>query len=165
MMFLQTFARSYHTFNAISENLDYLDKGTEHLVPFRSICNALLADAAISWCKVFGMNTEQTHWKSAVEDDENFREVLFSELATSQDNFRKYWKEMTDFRNNVVAHFNTEYFDNGMTPQFDMAMRSAASAHRYLLKRIPAGINYAGPICLDSYGKEVASAVLRRLRV
>lgn len=165
MMYLATFSRSYHTFLAIHQHLDVLDDNTGNLVPFRSICNALLCDAAISWCKVFGSNAEQTHWKSIVEDEGHFRSSLFSELKITQDEFRDYWASMLEFRNNVVAHFNSEHFESGSTPSFDLAMSSAAIAHKYMRESISKSVNYTGPMCLHTYGQETSLAVLNRLYV
>lgn len=165
MMFLATFARSYHAFYAIYPLLDDLDDGTGDFHPFRTICNALLSDSAVSWCKVFGSQAEKTHWKSIVDDEGDFRKVLFSELGVSKEDFHAYWLEMTEFRNNVIAHFNAEHFEAGSTPSFDLAMRSAAVAHRYMREHLPPNVNYVGPTCLDSYGKEVAAAVVARLNV
>ena len=165
MMFLATFARSYYTFYALHEHLDNLDKNTGYLFPFRSICNALLSDAAVSWCKVFGANAEETHWKAAVGDQEEFRIVLFQELKTDKKEFHAYWRAMTDFRNNIVAHFNTDHFEGGMTPSFDLAMESSVIAHKYLREQFPSNVNYTGPLCLNKYGKEVAAAVVSKLNV
>ena len=135
MMFLATFARSYYTFYALHEHLDNLDGNTGYLYPFRSICNALLSDAALSWCKVFGVNAEETHWKAVVDDQGKFRYALFKELSVGQSEFQDYWRKMTDFRNNIVAHFNTEHFESGETPSFDLAMESSVIAHKYLRSR------------------------------
>jgi len=165
MMFLATFARSYYTFYAIYEHLESLDENTGYLFPFRSICNALLCDAAISWCKVFGSNQEKTHWKFIVGNQDEFRDFLFAELNTTQYDFQKYWKSITEFRSNVVAHFNADHFDSGDTPEFDIAMKSAAAAHKYLRRQIPSNIQYTGPLCLEEYGKEVAAAVMSKLYI
>jgi hypothetical protein len=165
MMFLATFARSYHTFHAIYDHLHSLDKNTGYLFPFKSICNALLCDAAISWCKVFGSNQEKTHWKFTVNNQAAFRDHLFSELGITQKEFHCYWEKLTDFRNNMVAHFNCDYFESEETPSFDIAMHSAAVAHKYLRKQFSSDVQYIGPICLNEYGQEVAKAVLSKLYV
>ncbi|CAM4140553.1 hypothetical protein AEBE7430_19345 [Aeromonas bestiarum] len=165
MMFLATFARSYYTFYAIDEHLNSLDDNTGNLFPFRSICNALLCDAAIIWCKVFGSNKEKTHWKLTVDNQDEFRSFLFSELGITQKEFNLYWKDITEFRSNIVAHFNPEYFETGETPSFDIAMQSAAAVHKYLRKQFQSNIQYTGPLCLDEYGKATARAVMSKLHV
>lgn len=165
MMYLATFARSYYSFYALQDLLDQLDEGTGYFFPFRSISNALLSDAAISWCKVFGANAEETHWKVVVGDQERFKEFLFGQLNVTKGEFRTYWQEVTNFRNKVVAHFDSEYFSSGSTPSFELAMKSSAITHRYLREEFPSKVNYTGPQCLDDYGKTVASLVVSKLKV
>ena len=118
MMYLAAFARSYHTFYALHEHLDSLDEHTGNLFLYKSICNALISDAALSWCKVFGANAEETHWKAVVDDQDKFRDFLFQSLGVEKEKFQSYWRSMTDFRNNVVAHINSEFFEVGFTPSF-----------------------------------------------
>ncbi|MBH2617770.1 hypothetical protein [Serratia ureilytica] len=47
MMCLTIFSRSIHTFFALADVLELLDRGTGDLFPFRGVCNALIGDAAI----------------------------------------------------------------------------------------------------------------------
>jgi hypothetical protein len=165
MMYLATFARSYHTFYALYEHLNVLDADTGNLFPFRSICNALLSDTTISWCKVFGTNAEKTHWKAAVSDSSNFKCVLLRDLNIGEEEFQDYWREMMNFRNNVVAHFNSSHFESGSTPSFDIAMKSSVIAHKYLCNHLSVNVNYTGALCLNEYGKQVAAVVLSKLNV
>lgn len=55
MMCLTIFSRSIHTFFALANVLEHLDRGTGDLFPFRGVCNALIGDAAIHWCKVLDL--------------------------------------------------------------------------------------------------------------
>lgn len=165
MMCLGIFSRSIHIFFAMYEHLDDLDFHTGDLFPFRSICNALLGDAAINWCKVFGSDAEGTHWKNVVEDQAQFRKVLFSELGITATEFRSYWHDMLQFRINVIAHFNTEHFSNGYTPEFATAIASASIAHKYFRDSLPSYVNYTGPTDLAIYGADAAEAALSRLSI
>lgn len=165
MMFLTSFARSYYTFYAIYERLESLDHGTGNLFPFRSICNALVGEAAISWCKVFGANAENTHWKTVIKDHDEFRRKLFSELKIEDYEFTNYWREMTKFRGNVIAHFNFAHFEVGETPSFDLALKSAAIAHKYFREKLPNYSRHHAPACLNEYGKSAAKAVVSKLYV
>lgn len=164
-MYLATFSRSYHTFYALQKHLEELDVGTGYFAPFRSICNALLCDAAVSWCKVFGSNTEETHWKAVVDDQQRFRSALFGQIGIKEEDFQAYWRAMTNFRNKVVAHFDSVHFETESTPSFDLAMESSVITHRYLRGQFPGTVNYTGPQCLDDYGRKVAELVLSRLMV
>lgn len=165
MMCLGTFSRSIHIFFAIYKRLDDLDLYTGDLLPYRSICNALIGDASINWCKVFGSDAEGTHWKNVVEDQAQFRKVLFAELNISVTDFRSYWNEMLKFRSNIIAHFNSEHFASGYTPEFDTAIASASIAHKYFRESLPSYVNYTGPMDLASYGKKAADAAVSRLLI
>ncbi|MDF2043269.1 MULTISPECIES: hypothetical protein [unclassified Pantoea] len=165
MMCLAIFSRSIHVFFAIYKHLDDLDSYTGDLHPYRTICNALLGDACINWCKVFGSDAEGTHWKNIVEDHAHLREVLFSELGITAKEFNLYWKEMLKFRSNVIAHFNSEHFANGYTPEFDTAIASASIAHKYFRESLPSYVNYVGPSDLTKYGADTAKAAMSRLLV
>lgn len=165
MMFLTSFARSYYTFFAIYEHLDTLENGTGNLFPFRSICNAILGDAAISWCKVFGAKSENTHWKKVINDHNEFKSFLYSELETTHEEFTEYWREMTNFRSKVIAHFEFNHFNTGETPSFEIALRSCVIAHKYFKNKL-SNLSYTlAPECLEKYGKEAAKAVVRKLHV
>lgn len=165
MMCLATFSRSIHIFFALYKHLDSLDSYTCNLHPYRTICNALIGDACINWCKVFGSDAEGTHWKNVVEDHAHFRKVLFSELGITATEFRSYWHDMLQFRSNIIAHFNSEHFSNGYTPEFATAIASASIAHKYFRDSFPSYVDYTGPTDLAIYGADAAEAAMSRLSV
>lgn len=165
MMYLASFSRSYSLFNAIYGKLDELDYGTGNLFPFKTICNALLSDSAVSWCKVFGSNAEETHWKTIIPEHDEFRDCLLDNLNIEREHFTQYWKKMKTFRDNVVAHFNAEHFSAGSTPLFDIAELSSAFTHKYMRQLLPCNVDYSGPLCLIQYGRSTANAALSRLFV
>ena len=165
MMYLAIFSRTYSMFNAIYGELEELDCGTGNMLPFKTICNSLLSDAAVSWCKVFGSNAEDTHWKTVITEHDQFRNSLLNHLDISRKEFTQYWQEMKDFRDNVIAHFNAEHFSKSNTPSFDLAEKSSAFTHKYMQEQLPSNVNYIGPKCLIQYGKETASAALAKLSV
>lgn len=165
MMCLATFSRSIHIFFALYKNLDSLDNYTGNLHPYRTICNALIGDACINWCKVFGSDAEATHWKNVIDDHTHFREVLFSELGITAIEFRSYWNDMLQFRSNIIAHFNSEHFATGFTPGFDTAIASASIAHKYFRESLPENVNYLGPTDLAAYGADAAEEAISKLTV
>jgi hypothetical protein len=165
LMFLATFTRCYHLFFAIANRLDTLDSQTIDAYPFRTIANALLGDAAVSWCKVFGSNREQTHWKTVIPDEVEFRKRLHAYLSSSEADFTAYWKEMTNFRNKIIAHFDYSEFRSGRTPSFEIAKESAYFAHKYIRSQFPPNVNYVGPKNLEKYGQQAASEFLAHVHV
>lgn len=165
LMFLATFARCYHLFFAIANRLDILDSQTIDAYPFRTIANALLGDAAISWCKVFGSNREQTHWKTVIPDEVEFRKELHKHLSISEADFTNYWKEMTNFRNTIIAHFDYAAFQTGRTPSFEIAKESAYFTHGHIRNEFPPNVNYVGPKNLEEYGQQVVKEFLAHVHV
>jgi len=87
--------------------------------------DAHLKMATISWCMVFGADSNITHWKNISREEveivrKSFKDYLFSITKMCDSDFKKYWSEMTSFRNEYVAH--RENYEKPI-PCFDMACR------------------------------------------
>ena len=130
---LESFSRSYYSFDAIYKHLGTLES-SDGLSPYRHICNCLLSDATMSWCNVFGTDSEETHWKSVVYDENDFRNKLFNYIDISKEEYSSYWQDFCDFRNMIIAHTDINYFENAKTPKFDIALKSANFAYSYISK-------------------------------
>lgn len=159
---LASFSRSYHTFTAINKNIRLLDDPSMGLYVFKHICNTLISDAAISWCKVFGSNSEEMHWKKFVTDKKEFKKQLLDSLSISSEDFTAYWTDMSAFRNKVIAHVDINHFYNSSTPSMLIALKSVVFTHKYIRESV-AEIEYTGPSCIDEYGIQCAKEVLKKL--
>ncbi len=73
---------------------------------FRLYDGCLMDVAAISWCKIFGTDAEESHWKKLFPEDE--RRQIRSELQSSLENlnlkFGDLWEETVSYRNKYVSH-------------------------------------------------------------
>lgn len=72
---------------------------------FRLYDGCLMDVAVISWCKLFGTDSEQSHWKRLFPD--HLHEDLRAEISDSvggKDVFHRTWKKITNYKNKNVAH-------------------------------------------------------------
>jgi len=69
-----------------------------------------LTDAAVlEWCKLFGADDNEkqpVHWKSLVEDQDEFRNKLLASLNISRAEWDEYWKQLKAYRDHAVAHYD-----------------------------------------------------------
>lgn len=164
MMSLEAVSRSTHSFFALYDNIVWLDNAFGDLFPFQNICNALLGDAAIKWCQVFGTKSESNHWKNLVDDEEAFKVQLLAYLEITQEQFMSYWKEMTEFRNGAIAHATPVFFQSDKSvPSLRIALESTCFTHRYLRKLLNEKDQHSHPDDLKHYGVCSAEALLFKL--
>ena len=80
--------------------------------------------AVIEWCKTFGEDSEDGHWKNVVSDPNSFRTEMLNQLKIDRGEWDAYWQQMKLYRNKVAVHAShsskvTDY------PCFDVALESA----------------------------------------
>jgi hypothetical protein len=98
---------------------------------WRSTCDAHLKLAAVSWCNVFGSDSEDLHWKKTAAAEvadqaaQDFRQRMSAHTGFTSDTWQAYHKSMLDFRNKYVAHLDilTPFFQP--VPNFDPAIQTA----------------------------------------
>jgi len=89
--------------------------------------DAHLLQAAILWCMLFGSDgCNPTHWKNLSTDQSDelkrsFRDGLPQSTGINGEHWVQYHKEMTDFRNEYVAHRELQY--KKPVPNFDIALK------------------------------------------
>ena len=71
---------------------------------WRLIYGNLLDVAVLEWCKLFGADSEPTHWKRVVSDHDAFRQALLAALKIDEATWAMYWEEMKAYRDALVAH-------------------------------------------------------------
>lgn len=85
--------------------------------------DAHLIRAIIDWCMVFGTDSNELHWKKiilSVELQDSFRRTFLNDLSISNKGWKSYHQEMLAFRNNYVAHKNS---DVSPAPFMDKALQ------------------------------------------
>jgi hypothetical protein len=156
---LNAFFRSYYSFLALTDKCVELDKAHDNLHPFTHLHNVLLYDTVINWCKIFGTDTEECHWKKVILDHDEFRIYLLSKIAKTQKEFSEYHKEVLSFRNKWVVHFDPKY-QHPKIPFFEIAHDSAVALHSYLKENSAKQLTYAGPEDIEQFGKNVARILI-----
>ncbi|MGF1903486.1 hypothetical protein [Aliivibrio sifiae] len=161
---LNSYFRSHYSFIALEHYYYELDKDLGGLHPFTHMHNVLLCDAVTSWCKLFGSDKDEGHWKKAIPEvnHEKFREFLLTSTNLTLDEFSDYRQKMINFRNKWVVHHDGNY-EHDPVPFFDIAHDSAVALHTYIRENADESIVYDGPECIVSFGKEVSNALISRL--
>jgi hypothetical protein len=93
--------------------------------------------SVLEWCKVFGTNTEPTHWKAIVpgNDQERFRADMLVALGVNDSMWADYWTQMKAYRDNLVAH-HIEATDVTHYPVLDLALRSSYFYYDYVIAQL-----------------------------
>ncbi|HAS3638526.1 TPA: hypothetical protein I6187_003507 [Vibrio cholerae] len=158
---LNSFFRSYSLTNGLDALCEEYDANSKDESTFTHIHNVMLCDTVISWCKLFGNDTEECHWKNLVNDHADFRKHLFSDLGISEKKFREYQSQVLDFRNKWVVHYEPSY-NHDIIPLFDHMFASALCLHNYLREQV--GNDYVGPECMENFGSKVVESLVQRLK-
>lgn len=161
-VWLNAFFRSYYSFKELAAICDRLDQPHGDLRPFTHLHNVLLYDTVISWCKIFGSNSEDCHWKHVVRDHDQFRKYLFDHLGIRKEEFSNYHASVIEFRNKWVVHYDPKYTHN-VVPELEIAHESSKTLHSYLREFSHEGIQYDGPTSIVEFGKNVAHVMISKL--
>ncbi len=108
--------------------------------------------AVLEWCKIFGSDGEETHWKNIVPATEHdqFRQNLLATLKITADQWTSYWQEMKKYRDNLVAH-HIEASRVPSYPSLDIALQTSFIYYRYLISELRALGEMRYPDDLQSY--------------
>ncbi len=162
---LEEICKSYFIIRAINQECQNLDAGLEDYAPYRHLCNVLVSDFVIRWCKVFGTDSEEMHWKNFVPepDIEAFKASIYTSSNTTPDEFSAYWKRMKDVRDTACAHFTYQYVDKEV-PFFEMALDSASAAHSYFVEQlIRLGVRQSR-LDFKQFGETTSRGFMRKVR-
>ena len=101
---------------------------------WRLILGNHLDISVLEWCKIFGSNSEATHWKNVVPEVEHdsFRTNLLNRINMSQVEWESYWKKMKQYRDRQVAHYG-ELPSDAKYPVLDSALDSSYFYYKYLI--------------------------------
>ncbi len=95
------------------------------------VSNNLFDIAILEWTKVFGTDENETHWKHYVSDHAGFRTGLMERLSVSSEDWAAYWKTMTGYRNDFIAHrVKDSKVQNH--PKFDLALEACFYYYKIL---------------------------------
>lgn len=157
---LYSFFRSKACYEVLKDYLDLLDSNVTH--PFTHIQNLLIQDVFLSWCKVFGTNMEECHWKCLINDHEDFKKELYFEITEKE--FSDYWSSVIEFRNKWVVHSDPKHKQNPV-PYLDIAEKSARYLFDYITRTYRDEFTYDGPKSLDIFIGQIKCDFRKKLKI
>lgn len=125
---------------------DHINRTTHKSDAWWSIMDMCYSDAIVSWNAIFGSDSQSSHWKHLMEElrvperavlKPFCRAMIVNYLSTSEAAWRKYHKQMCDFRNNRLAHFRTD-ISGQEPPNVTWALHSAYLYREWLLSLLRA---------------------------
>jgi hypothetical protein len=111
----------------------------------------LLDVAVLEWCKLFGADSEPTHWKRVVADHDAFRRDLLKSMGINEGTWAAYWNEMKAYRDAQVAH---DFVDPDVTryPSLDLALKSSYFYYIHVISELRKLGEKRFPNDLEEYG-------------
>lgn len=91
--------------------------------------------AVLNWCKLFGSDSEDMHWKKIFAYKDGFRRFLFSQSRLNEREWAGYHEELTEYRNKWIGHFDGE-FRPARHPDLQPALDSVIAFYQYLLSKL-----------------------------
>lgn len=119
------------------------------------IYNNFLDIAVLEWCKVFGTDSEPTHWKTIVNDHTAFREGLLNCIGLDENEWSAFWENVNSYRNNIIAHFKK--VDDLSYPFLDVIIKSSFYYYKWLQKELETHGIIQEPEDLENYYRRCLS--------
>lgn len=98
----------------LTRNLAYFKAGWGELKPKRegdfwiTVLGNCIDVCALEWSKLFGDNKGKHHWKQIVDDEALFRARLLNTVGITEEQWKKSWLEIKEYRDKFIAHLDSE---------------------------------------------------------
>ena len=115
---------SYH--RAINQRKEYLT-----LNFWIYMYNNTIDMAVLDWVHLFGNDKDDLHWKNIVNNIDEFRNDLFTELEVTKETWITYWKSIREYRNKDVAHIEVRPISN--IPEMSLAVKAVCFYYSHIL--------------------------------
>lgn len=160
------FSRSFIYYRTIHKSLSLKQLKTDEQFWIHSL-NAFLNSAIIQWCKVFGTDSNEVHWKKAINENYiNFQKVIKDEILKntnfSFNEWKNYHKEMRNFRNSYSAHRHTSNLPP--VPFLVKAFKVATAYFDFMHRELPLFWQQDSKEIKMKFEKEVGSALLKIIK-
>jgi hypothetical protein len=123
---------------------------------WRLVYGNLLDVAVLEWCKLFGADSEPTHWKRVVSDHDSFRRALRRALGIDEAKWADYWEEMKAYRDALVAH-HVNSSSVTRYPSLDLCLESCYFYYAHVIKELRSLGEVRFPDDLKEYSARFAS--------
>jgi hypothetical protein len=87
----------------------------------------------LEWCKIFGTNSEPTHWKTVLGEDKAVGENIQKACGIIKTDWDLVWQQMTDIRNIRVSHNVFDYDEILVLPDMDFIIKSCKAMYEFVL--------------------------------
>lgn len=115
----------------------------------------LIRTFVIEWTKLFGANSNEIHWKKLVMEQPAFRDAALEKANLTENEWKDYWKQMTSFRDKVVAHLDADELP-GEVPDMTAARAMLIAGYQWVRgETIKAGVKHKGPKDLEAWSAEL----------
>ena len=133
---LFNYTRSYLYYKIIGEHLNSLD-GFDF---WTHTMNTHLLNSIVEWCKVFGIDSNESHWKKICIDnnhtfEESIRQRILTHTGFTPEEWFDYWKNFCEFRNEYCAHRNPER--TLPVPIMEKSFNAASAYFNFIIDLIP----------------------------
>ncbi len=98
-----------------TRNLAYFRAGWTELKPRRegnfwiTAIGNFIDVSVLEWCKLFGDDADNHHWKNIVTDQKIFRSELMKDIRITDREWKDNWKTIRNYRDQFVAHLDSEH--------------------------------------------------------
>lgn len=155
IVLLRNFVWQLMHHRALKVNIKKFDQGF-----WRMIFSNCLDMAVLEWCKLFGANAEHHHWSKVFSDKDQFRQQILRAVGMTKDQWKTYWEELTQYRNEGVSHFSPD-FRPSRWPNLEPALKSVIACYDYLLIKLEEyGIQHGFPPSLKIYADKLYEQAL-----
>ena len=136
MGLLRSFARSLAYYRTIHQDCSRLNTDKEF---WCHIINTCLLRAITDWCKVFGPDSNESHWKNISDKHKTEVSTEVRTLILKAGNFPKrewneYWELMCEIRHKHIAHTVPGF--SGLVPHMDKALNIAIEYFGWLIEQL-----------------------------
>ena len=133
---LFNYTRSYVYYKVIQANLHSLN-GLDF---WTHTMNTHLLNSVIEWCKVFGIDSNESHWKKICLNNKETFEVEIRQRILMQTGFTlkewfDYWESFCEFRNEYCAHRNPDR--TLPVPIMEKSFNAASAYFNFIIDLIP----------------------------
>ena len=138
----------YNALQAIQQIKSDADQQT----PFwREIVASLMDQFTINWCKLFGIDCNDSYWKQTTQEQKGFRDLVYANTGFDHQSLNEYRHAMHEFRNELVQHM-TPYHKVSRDLDLNPAFQVAAACHSWLHELLNHfSISAEGPVNTPDY--------------